>query len=131
MHVYFYITFAHLMHWMSLTIPVVSIKNTRHVLTKAINVRIFLLLISVLSTDNRKNSIYFQEFEMQAFLNAFHSYKNQHWIFVLGYKLKQSACPDMNMSDCFATSVCTRMSGADMSDCFATSVCTRTSSMLH
>ena len=31
-------------------------------------------------------------------------------IFVPGYKLKQSACPDMKLSDLFVTSVCTRTS---------------------
>ena len=68
-----FLTFASLMQWM----PLVRIKNVRYVLTKAIKVRIFSLSYFAVSTDNEKNSIYFQEFEIQAFLNVLHFYKNE------------------------------------------------------
>ena len=64
------------MLWMPLT-SVVRIKNVRYVLTKEVNVRIIMFTCYfVLSTDNEKNNIYLEEFEIQAFPNVLHSYKN-------------------------------------------------------
>ena len=45
LYTYNFLTFASLMQWMPLTTSVVRIKNVRHVLTKAINVRTFSLAI--------------------------------------------------------------------------------------
>ena len=50
-------------------------------------------------TDSEKNSIHFsQEFQVQAFLNVLLvilTLKNE--AFLLGYKLKQNACPGMKL----------------------------------
>ena len=60
----------------------------------------------VLSTDNKKKSIYFGECETERheFLNVLHSHKTKLKIFVPGYKLKQSTCPGMKVSACFVIS---------------------------
>ena len=44
------------------------------------------VLLSLL--NNEKTNIYFQEFEIQAFLNVLHSYKNEAWDFCLGVQIK-------------------------------------------
>ena len=58
----------------------------------------------VLSTDNKKNSIYFGECERHEFLNVLHSHKTKLKIFVPWYILKQSTCPGMKVSACFVIS---------------------------
>ena len=52
----------------------------------------------------------FKNLKGRRFLMYFILTKKKLRIFVPGYKLKQSACPDTKLSDSFVTSVCTRTS---------------------
>ena len=94
------------MHWTSLTTSVVSINNVQ---TKAINVRMFSLLILFWAETVKRTAFIFKNLKCRRFWIHSFSQKPSRGFWYRD-KLKRRVCLDINMWDCFVTSVCTRTS---------------------